>query len=220
LIATIEEPGSLAEAEQQGCWCRAMEEEVKSIEDNGTWTLTELPEGRRAVGLKWVFKVKKNEHGEIARHKVRLVVKGYAQRQGVDYDEVFAPMARMEAIRLVIALVAREGWQIHHMDVKSAFLNGDLMEEVFVQQPPCFEVQGEEHKVFRLYKALYGLHQAPRAWNHKLDTALHAMGFVRCPLDHAIYCRGKGSDRLVVGVYVNDLIITGSKTNNIKRFKK
>jgi hypothetical protein len=179
-----------------------------------------LPEGRRAIELKWVFKVKKNEHGEVAGHKARLVVKGYAQRQGEDYDEVFAPVAWMVAVRQVIALAAHEGWQIHHMDVKSAFWNGNLMEKVFVQHPPGFEVQGAEHKVFRLHKALYELHQAPRAWNQKLDTTLHTMGFVRCPSDHAIYYRGKGSNKLVVGVYVDDLIITGTSTNNIKKFKE
>jgi hypothetical protein len=100
------------------------------------WELTELPSGRSAIGLKWVFKVKKNEHGDVVRHKARLVVKGYAQRQGVDYDEVFAPVARLEAVRLLLALAADEGWQVHHMDVKTVFLNGELQEEVYVQQPP------------------------------------------------------------------------------------
>jgi hypothetical protein len=109
-----------------------MVDEVQSIEENKTWSLIELPTGRRAIGLKWVFKVKKNQLGEVIRHKVRLVVKGYAQQQGIDYEEVFAPVARLEAIRLLLALVAEEGWQVHHMDVKTTFLNGDLLEEVYV----------------------------------------------------------------------------------------
>jgi hypothetical protein len=146
----------LAEVEQDPSWHMAIEEELKAITNNGTWTLTELPQGRKAIGLKWVFKVKKNEHGAVTHHKAHLVVKGYAQRQGVDYDEVFAPLARMEAVRLLVALAAHEGWFIHHMDVKSAFLNGDLSEEVFVHQPPDFELPGEERKVFKLHKALYG----------------------------------------------------------------
>lgn len=220
LFANAEEPSSLAEAEQQPSWRRVMEEELKAIEENGTWTLTELPQGRRGIGLRWVFKVKKDEHGAVTRHKARLVVKGYAQRRGVDYDEVFAPVARKETVRLLIALAASEGWQVHHMDVKSAFLNGDLQEEVFVHQPPGFELHGEEHKVYRLHKALYGLHQAPRAWNQKLDTTLLTMGFMRCPSDHAIYCKGKGKQRLVVVVYVDDLVITGSSSNLITEFKK
>jgi hypothetical protein len=110
-----------------------MVEELWAIEENNTWELTELPSGRSAIGPKWVFKVKKNEHGDVVRHKARLIVKGYAQRQGVDYDEVFAPVARLEAVRLLLALATDEGWQVHHMDMKTTFLNGELQEEVYVQ---------------------------------------------------------------------------------------
>lgn len=154
------------------------------------------------------------------RHKARLVVKGYAQRHGIDYDEIFAPVARMEAMRLLIALAAHEGWEVHHMDVKSALLNGDLQEEVFVEQPPGFLITGKEHQVYKLHKALYGLHQAPRACNLKLDDSLASRGFKRSPSDHAIYCRGAGSERLVLGVYVDDLVITGSNSSGIQKFKK
>ncbi|WVZ50368.1 hypothetical protein U9M48_001626 [Paspalum notatum var. saurae] len=196
-----------------------MEEELRAIEENRTWTLTELSPGRRAIGLKWVFKVKKDEHGAVVRHKARLVVKGYAQRQGIDYDEVFAPVARMEAVRLLLALAVQEGWQVHHMDVKTVFLNGDLQEEVYVQQAPGFTRPGQEHKVYRLHKALYGLHQAPRAWNQKLDEQLGILGFMRCSSEHAIYCRGRGAERLVVGVYVDDLVITGTSSSSIQKFK-
>lgn len=216
---SAEEPASLAQAAKDPCWRRAMEEELQAIEENRTWTLTELPPGRRAIGLKWVYKVKKDERGAVVRHKARLVVKGYAQRQGVDYDEVFAPVARMEAVRLLLALAAHEGWEVHHMDVKTAFLNGDLLEEVFVEQAPGFAQTGHEHKVFKLHKALYGLHQAPRAWNQKLDEKLGTLGFKRSPSEHAIYCRGTGAERLVVGVYVDDLIITGTSSNSINKFK-
>ncbi|CAA6656933.1 unnamed protein product [Spirodela intermedia] len=139
-----------------------MEEEMASIEENRTWSLVDLPHGRRAIGLKWVYKVKRDENGAVAKYKARLVVKGYAQRQGIDYDEVFAPVARLDTVRLLIALAAHEGWEVHHMDVKSAFLNGDLKEEVYVEQPAGFISTGNEHKVFKLKKALYDLHQAPR----------------------------------------------------------
>jgi hypothetical protein len=219
LAVSAEEPRSLAQAQKEACWRRAMEEELRSIEENRTWTLTEHPQGRRAIGLKWVFKVKRDEHGAVVRHKARLVVKGYAQRHGIDYDEVFALVARMEAVRLLLALAAHEGWEVHHMDVKTAFLNGDLQEVVFVEQAPGFVQAGQEHKVHRLHKALYGLHQAPRAWNQKLDDKLGVLGFKKCPSEHAIYCRGAGSERLVVGVYVDDLIITGASCNSIKKFK-
>jgi hypothetical protein len=140
-----------------------MTEESQAIEDNHTWVLTDLPPGRRDIGLKWVFKVKRDEKVSFVKHKARLVVKGYSQQQGVDYEEVFAPVARLEAVRLLLALVANQGWEVHHMDVKSAFLNGNLMEEVYVSQPLGFVMTGREDKVLKLRKALYGLHQAPRA---------------------------------------------------------
>ena len=166
-----------------------------------------------------MFKVKRDEHGAVARHKVWLIIKGYAQRHGIDYDEVFAPVAGMEAVRLLLALAAHEGWQVHHMDVKTTFLNGDLQEEVYVQQAPGFAQPGHEHKVYHLHKALYGLHQAPRAWNQKLDEKLSALGFSKCPSEHAIYCRGKGDERPVVGVCVDDLVITGTHSSKIEAFK-
>jgi hypothetical protein len=107
-------------------------EELQAIKDNHTWLLTDLPANRRAIGLKWVYKVKRDEDGKVVHHKARLVVKGYS-RQGIDYEEVFAPVARLQTVRLIIALAANQGWEVHHMDIKSAFLNGDLYEEVFVQ---------------------------------------------------------------------------------------
>jgi hypothetical protein len=186
----IEEPTNFNEANGVPSWRRAMEEELSSINDNKTWTLTTLPAGHKAIGLKWVYKLNKDSKGEVLKHKARLVAKGYVQRRGIDFEEVFAPVARLETVRLLIAIAAQEGWQVHHMDVKSAFLNGDLVEEVYVAQAPGFEKKGEEHKVLKLHKALYGLRQAPRAWNSKLDKSLVALGFEKCPLEHAVYKRG------------------------------
>jgi hypothetical protein len=137
----------------------------------------------------------------------------------VDFEEVFAPVARMESVRLLLALAAQEGWAVHHMDVKLAFLNGELQEEVFVKQLEGFVIEGHEHKVLRLAKALYGLRQAPRVWNAKLDQTLRALGFTNSNFEHAVYTRGHGSSRLLVGVYVDDLIITGSDASEIATFK-
>ena len=155
----------------------AMRDELRSIEENATWEPVPLPAGHHAIGLKWVFKVKRDELGNIIRHKARLVAKGYVQRAGVDFDEVFAPVARMESIRTLLALAAHEGWKVHHMDVKSAFLNGDLREEVYVSHPPGFIVGNDDVKVLHLRKALYGLCQAPRAWNAKLDESMILLSF-------------------------------------------
>src|SRR6185312_2692389 len=160
-----EEPATFAEAEQHQPWRRAMMEEIDAIQSNKTWRLVPLPAGHRPIGLKWVYKVKKNAAGEVTKHKARLVAKGYVQQPGIDFDEVFAPVARIESVRLLLALAAQEGWPVHHMDVKSAYLNGELQEEVYVRQPPGFVVEGQEDKVLRLDRALYGLRQAPRAWN-------------------------------------------------------
>lgn len=142
--------------------------------------LTNLPKGQKAIGLKWVFKLKRDADGNITTHKVRLVAKGYVQKKGIDFDEVFAPVARLETIQVLLALAAENMWLVHHLDVKSAFLNGELQEEVYVSQPDGFVIKGNEHLVYRLNKALYGLRQAPRVWNIILDRALKEMGFRRC----------------------------------------
>ncbi|RVW63624.1 Retrovirus-related Pol polyprotein from transposon TNT 1-94 [Vitis vinifera] len=132
-----------------------------------TWELTDLPEGVKKIGVKWVFKTKLNENGKVDKCKARLVAKGYAQQHGIDYTEVFAPVARWDTIRMVIALAARNGWSVYQLDVKSAFLHGELNEAVFIEQPQGYEKKGEEHKVYKLKKALYGLKQAPRACQRK-----------------------------------------------------
>ncbi|PNX58743.1 reverse transcriptase, partial [Trifolium pratense] len=137
--------------------------EIEAIKKNKTWELTDLPKGQKTIGVKWVYKTKLNEKGEIDKFKARLVVKGYKQEHGVDYEEVFAPVARQDTIRLVVSLAAQNSWPVFQLDVKSAFLNGELVEQVYIEQPPGYVVKGSEHKVYKLKKALYGLKQAPRA---------------------------------------------------------
>jgi hypothetical protein len=148
------------------------------------------------------------------------VVKGYVQRAGVDFDEVFAPVARLESVRMMVALAAHEGREVHHMDVKSVFLNGVLKEEVYVQQPPAFIIPGSEGMVLHLHKALYSLWQAPRAWNAKLNDTLASLGFQRSSSEHGVYTRSRGGGRLIVGMYVDDLIITGTSKEVIVTFKQ
>jgi hypothetical protein len=155
------EPCSFAEAEGDTTWRAAMQLEMDAVERNWTWELTDLPTSHRVVTLKWVYKLKKDEVGAVIKHKACLVARGFVQQEGVNFDDAFAPVARMESVRLVLTLAAQEGWRVHHMDVKSAFLNTDLKEEVYVHQPPGFVIPGKENKVLRLRKALYGLRQAP-----------------------------------------------------------
>jgi hypothetical protein len=130
---------------------------MDAIEKNCTWELTDLPRGHSAITLKWVFKLKRDEASVIVKHKARLVARGFVQWEGIDFDDTFAPVAQMESVWLLFALAAQEGWRVHHMDVKSAFLNGELKEEVYVHQPPGFAISSKKGKVLRLRKALYGL---------------------------------------------------------------
>jgi hypothetical protein len=169
-----------------------MLDELTVIEANGTWKLEQAPAIIHPISLKWVFKTKRDAAGNISKYKAQLVAKGYVQQHGMDFDEVFTPVARLEFVQLQLAHAAGQGWPIHHMNVKSAFLNGELQEVVYIAQPPGFIVAGEETKVLRLSKVLYGLRQAPRAWYAKLDTVLLALGFHHSESEHAVYMRGGG----------------------------
>ncbi|XP_073363674.1 uncharacterized protein [Aegilops tauschii subsp. strangulata] len=201
-----------------GRWCHAMKEELGSIHDNNTWELVDLSNNEKAIELKWQFKVRKDVEG-CMKHKVRFVAKEYVQEESMDFKEVFVLIAKMESVRLLIALAAQESWKIHHMDVNSAFLNGEIEGDVYVNQPPGFIKEGEEHKVLKLHKILYGLWQGHREWNIKLDRTLISLGFEKAPLEHAMYKRGEGRDRLLVGIYVDDLLITGADEEVIAKFK-
>lgn len=215
----IDEPVCFEQAVQEDVWKAAMDRELESIEKSQTWQLTDLPKGHKAIDLKWIFKLKKDQNGEIIKHKARLVAKEYVQRHGVDFDEVFAPVTRLETVHLLLALAANHGWEVHHLDVKSAFLNVVIQQEVYVSQPKGYVQKGNEHKVYKLLKALYGLRQAPRAWYSRLNQCLLQLGFEKCPFEHAIYTKRTGTDSLNIGVYVDDLIVTGTDPSHIAKFK-
>ena len=173
-----------------------MEEEITSIEKNDTWKLVKAPKSCKPIGVKWVYKLKKNPLGEIVKHKTRLVVKGYRQRYGIDYDEVFAHVARQ--ICILISLTGQECWSLRHLDVKSAFLNGEIKEEIYVSQPEGYVKEEKEEWVLKLNKALYGLKQAPRAWNAKLDNTLMSIGFVKSKNDQGVYYLNSNEDKVIV----------------------
>lgn len=170
-------------------WRKAMDAEIEAIEKNDTWELTDLPAEEKTIGVKWIFKTKLNEKGEVDKYKARLVAKGYTQEYGVDYAEVFAPLASHDTIRLVVSLAAHSSWPVYQLDVKSAFLHGELNEKVFIDQPPGFVKKGNEKKVFRLKKALYGLKQAPRAWYSRIDAYFSKAGFQKCPHEHTLFIK-------------------------------
>ena len=166
------EPSSYEEAASQQVWREAMQEEYSSIMKNDVWEVVPRPEGKSVVTSRWLYKVKHATDGSIEKFKARFVARGFSQVEGVDYEETFAPMARYTSIRSIISIAAKMGWKIHQMDVKTAFLNGFIQEEVYIEQPQSFEVHGKESHVCRLKKALYGLKQAPRAWYSRIDTYL------------------------------------------------
>lgn len=197
-----------------------MDLEIKAIEKNCTWKLVKAPVGAKVIGVKWVYRTKLNENGEIDKCKARLVAKGYAQEKGIDYDEVFAPVARWDTIRMVVALAARNGWKLYQFDVKSAFLHGELTEDVYVTQPQGFEVKGEENKVYKLNKALYGLKQAPRAWFSKIEGYFIKEGFEKNCDDHTLFVKKREHNKiLIVSLYVDDLIFTSNDLFMMQDFK-
>lgn len=220
LLCINNEPRNFVEASMLKEWIDACKDEIQSIEKNEVWTLVDLPIGAKPIGLRWIFKIKRNSDGSINKCKVRLVAKGYVQQQGIDFDEVFAPVARLETIRLLIGIEATNGWEVHHLDVKTAFLHGELKEIVYVTQPKGFEVKGSERKVYKLNKALYGLRQAPRAWNNKLNRILLEFGFEKCSKEHSVYRKTVGQSILVVDVYVDDLFVCGASEKIIGDFKR
>ena len=214
------EPENYEDAQMNPAWQEAMKEEIHMIEKNHTWELVDRPADKNIIGVKWIFRTKLNADSSINKFKARLVVKGYAQVYGVDYSDTFAPVARMDTIRLLLAVAAHKNWKVFQMDVKSAFLNGDLQEEIYVEQPAGFVVQGEEDKVYMLKKTLYGLKHAPRAWYGRIDDYLTGFGFQKSLSESTLYVKKIDDDVLIVSLYVDDLLVTGSNLQQIERFKQ
>jgi len=189
-IAFLEKPQNIEEAltcENSKEWECAMQEEYNCLMVNNTWTLVPLPHGRKPVSCKWVFKIKQGVNGEVERYKARLVPRGFTQTYGVDYNETFAPVEKFTSIHCILALATLEDMEIHQMDMKTTFLNGELEEEIYMEQPQGFMHQGGEHLVCKLHKSLYGLKQPPRAWNQKLDTFFKSVEFMKSEADPSVY---------------------------------
>ena len=215
------EPRTAAEARaspQKKEWESAMKSEMKSLMQNEVWDLVELPNGRSAVGCKWVFKKKSDAEGKVERYKARLVAQGFAQRYGQDYDETFCPVVRFESVRTVIALAAKYGLKLHQMDITTAFLNGDLKESIYMKQPEGYAIKGKEKLVCKLKKSLYGLKQSPRCWNEALDKHLTKMGFEQTNSDPCVYT-ASGGELFLIAVYVDDIILAGRSDKRMKEVK-
>ncbi|GJW84670.1 putative ribonuclease H-like domain-containing protein [Tanacetum coccineum] len=215
-----EEPKRVSKALSDPAWVEAMQEELLQFKLQKVWVLVDLPKGHRAIGTKWVYRNKKDERGIVIRNKARLVAQGHTQEEGIDYDEVFAPVARIEAIRIFLAYASYMGFTVYQMDVKSAFLYGQIEEEVYVCQPPGFKDPDHPDKVYKVVKALYGLHQAPRAWYDTLATYLLSNGFQIEQIDQTLFIKSQKGHILLVQIYVDDIIFGSTKKELCEEFEK
>jgi hypothetical protein len=221
MMASVQEPTTYEEAlqsENAQDWRQAMDEEIASLHANSTWKLEELPDDVTPIPCKWVYKLKCDAQGNIERFKARLVAKGYKQKAGVDFDEVFAPTSKYATLRALLALAAAEDMEVHQLDIKTAFLNGELEETVYMQQPPGYEEGG--HGIYcHLQRALYGLRQAPRSWHIRLSKELESHGFEVSEADPGLYIRSSSNGLSFLLVWVDDILIVAPNLVMVQEIK-
>ncbi|KAJ7954112.1 Retrovirus-related Pol polyprotein from transposon TNT 1-94 [Quillaja saponaria] len=218
-LLSVSIPKDWKEALADPKWEDAMVEEMKALSKNDTWELASLPYGKRAVGCKWVFTIKRKADGTIERYKARLVARGFTQTYGVDYQETFAPVAKMNSIRVLISCAVNLGWDLQQLDVKNAFLHGDLAEEVYMEIPPGFSCQKTEGKVCKLKKSLYGLKQSPRAWFDRFRKAMLSFGYQQSNADHTMFVKHCHGRITILIVYVDDIVVTGDNPIEVSKLK-
>jgi hypothetical protein len=222
LSITDDDPRTVREAvnsEDSKLWKKAMVEEMDALDKNEAWDIVELPTGRKSVGSKWLFKKKFNAQGKVEKYKARLVAKGYSQVEGIDFGEIFSPVAKLTSIRFILSIPATFDLEVEQMDVKTTFLHGDLEEEIYMKQSEGFVVKGKKELVCKLKKSLYGLKQSPRMWYQKFDTYILGLGFVRSRDDHCVYSKQVGNHFIYVVLYVDDMLLVGNNMDVIKEVK-
>jgi len=202
-------PSTFKEDAHQEVWKKAMQEEYQSIMKNGVWEIIPRPSDKLVVTSKWIYMIKHVVDGSIDKYRARFVARGFSQKEGIDYEKIFAPTLRYTTIRLLVSFAATMGWNIHQMDVKTAFLNGTIDEEVHIKQPEGFKVNNRDFHVCRLKKTLYGLKQAPRAWYARMDAYLLRIGFVKSYVDPNRYIKVVNDEPVIILLYMDDLFITG-----------
>jgi len=191
-------------------------EEYQSIMKNDMWEIVSRPKVKSVMTSKWIYKIKHDADGGIEKYKARFVARGFSQKVGVDYDEIFAPVARYTSIKIIIVIASVMGWKLHQMDVKIAFLNGVVEEELYIEQPQGFIVhESGSHvcklKKARLKKALYGLKQAPRAWYARIDSFLKSLGFTKSTADPNLYFKSEDGYPIILILYVDDMFLIGNE---------
>jgi hypothetical protein len=222
LSITDDDPRTVREAvnsEDSKLWKKAMVEEMDALDKNEAWDIVELPAGRKSVGRKWLFKKKFNAEGKVEKYKAQLVAKGYSQVEGIDFGEIFSPVAKLTSIRFLLSIAVTFDLEVEQMDVKTTFLHGDLEEEIYMKQPEGFVVKGKKELVCKLKKSLYDLKQSPRMWYQKFDTYILGLGFVRSRVDHCVYSKKVGNHFIYVVLYVDDMLLVGNNMDVIKEVK-
>ncbi|KAE8723356.1 MORC family CW-type zinc finger protein 3 isoform 2 [Hibiscus syriacus] len=197
----------------------AVFKELKALKKNDTWDLTPLPEGKRSVGSKWVFTIKYHADGSVERYKARLVARGFTQTYGLDYEETFAPVAKLNTVRVLLSLAVNLDWTLRQFDVKNAFLNGELEEEVFMEVPPGFDELKKDGRVCKLKKSIYGLKQSPRAWFERFTRAVKQHGYTQAQSDHTMFYKHNNGKIAILIVYVDDIVMTGDDTIELESLK-
>lgn len=209
-VSSYCEPKSYAEvlrSPEKEEWLNAMNEEIQSLNQNQAWELVDLPESRKTVGSKWVFKRKHDQDGKIIEYKARLVAQGFSQKYGEDYDEVFAPVTRSSTFRLLLSVSGKRKLKIKQFDIKTAFLNGELTEEIYLKQPPGFVINNQ---VYKLKKSLYGLKQAARVWNLTIHKVLVDDGFIQSQADKCLYIKNVNNKECYLIIHVDDILVAGT----------
>ncbi|KAH9651797.1 Integrase catalytic domain-containing protein [Citrus sinensis] len=202
-------------------WITAMQEAIEALHKNKTWELVPVPRGRKAIGNKWVYKIKRDGNEQVERYRARLVVKGYAQKEGIDFNEIFSPVVRLTTVRVVLAMCATFDLHLEQLDVKTAFLHGELEEEIYMLQPEGFAEKEKENLVCRLNKSLYGLKQAPRCWYKRFDSFIMSLGYNRLSSDHCTYYkRFEDNDFIILLLYVDDMLVAGMQIHRDRNNKK
>lgn len=219
-LNTLSIPKTVSEALDDENWKNAMRVEMEALEKNKTWDLVKLPKGKKPVGCRWVFTVKYKSDGSLERYKARLVAKGYTQTYGIDYLETFAPVAKMNTVRILLSLAANQGWKLQQFDIKNAFLHGDLEEEIYMDVPPGFG-SNTGQVVCRLKKALYGLKQSPRAWFGRFAKVMLNLGYKQSQGDHTLFVKHSALGGVTaLLVYVDDIIVTGDDLEGMGNLKQ
>eukprot|EP00795_Rhopilema_esculentum_P008820 gene8820-biopygen1729 len=218
-----EEPTTIQEALNSSAkvkWKEALDSEYTSLIKNRAWNLVELPKGRKPVGCRWVFKIKHDANGAVERYKARLVAKGYSQEEGIDYEETFSPVARYTSIRSVLAIANQLDLELHQMDVQTAFLNGELEEEIYMLQPEGYKEKGKENFVCKLNKSIYGLKQASRCWFKTMDAYMKNNDYEQCQADSCLYVKRVGAEFIIIALYVDDMLLACSSNQLLQNEKE